>query len=297
MSMPDATHYRVTMTVADLRSLAPGPAASPAQGTNFVWLTQWLVPSGSDPNGGKNFFVYMESTNGAPPVCYSGENNEQIEGGGLIFTYPGTTQITGTTCTYTPTAPGTITITVPKANVAEVAPINNILYSVTASTLTFSGPNESLGGSVVNGFVVDGVPPNLVDVARAYDFNPAVSTSGGGDACHEGDGDGAIQGKKGGESSFHMDEDQCEDQDNEEVDVHDPGNGTDFHSTQIQSVAFNDLTKTMVVYGSGLDNGNLVTFIATGVDNGSPALDTFSITLSDGYTNAGSLLAGAITLF
>lgn len=291
MSMPDANHYRVTMTVADLRSLAPGPTASPAQGTDFVWLTQWLVPSTTDPNGGKNFFVYMESTNGGPAVCYSGENAGQLEGGGIMFTYPGKTQIVGSACSYTATAPGTITITVPTASVAEAAPINNILYSVTASTLSLLGPNEA-----VTGTTLDGILPSLVDVARAYDFNPALPTPGGGGGCHEGEGDGAIQGKKGGEADFHMQEGQCQDQSNDGVDVKDSGDGTDFHSTQIESVAFNDLTKTMVVHGSGLDNGNPVTFTATGVDNGSSLLDTFSITLSDGYTNAGRLISGAITI-
>jgi hypothetical protein len=39
-----------------------------------------------------------------------------------------------------------------------------------------------------------------------------------------------------------------------------------------------------------------VTFTAVGVDNGLTALDTFSLTLSDGYTNAGALLDGTIKL-
>jgi len=39
-----------------------------------------------------------------------------------------------------------------------------------------------------------------------------------------------------------------------------------------------------------------VTFTAVGLDTGQPALDTFSLTLSDGYSNAGNLLNGSITL-
>jgi hypothetical protein len=39
-----------------------------------------------------------------------------------------------------------------------------------------------------------------------------------------------------------------------------------------------------------------VTFTALGVDNGQTALDVFSLTLSDGYTNAGNLIDGSLTL-
>ena len=36
---------------------------------------------------------------------------------------------------------------------------------------------------------------------------------------------------------------------------------------------------------------------AVAVDNGQTSLDNFSLTLSDGYTNAGNLLDGSVTLF
>ncbi|HEX6507617.1 MAG TPA: sialidase family protein [Chloroflexota bacterium] len=164
VSMPDTTHYQIKMKVADLTSLKP---AAPTEGTDLVWLTQWLVPSQSDPKGGKNFFVYMESTNGAPPTCWSGENAETADGGGVIFTYPGNTQLTGSACTYTTKAPGTITITVPTANVSEAAPLNAILYSVTASTMALPSPANTIPSTGGLG----GTPPNLIDVAPGYDFS------------------------------------------------------------------------------------------------------------------------------
>jgi len=40
-----------------------------------------------------------------------------------------------------------------------------------------------------------------------------------------------------------------------------------------------------------------VTFTAVAVDKGQTALDAFSLTLSDGYTNTGNLLDGSVTLF
>ena len=46
--------------------------------------------------------------------------------------------------------------------------------------------------------------------------------------------------------------------------------------------------------GVGLDHGVPVSFIAVSVNNGNPALDTFSLVLSDGYANSGHLLDGII---
>jgi hypothetical protein len=117
-----------------------------------------------------------------------------------------------------------------------------------------------------------------------------------GNSCHEADGGGHIQGKHSGVASFQIDEDRCEDGDVEHVDAGDPSANMDFHSSGIQSVSFNDATHTMTIVGQGLDNGLPVTFTAVGVDNAATALDTFSLTLSDGYTNIGNLLDGTITL-
>ncbi|PYL85094.1 MAG: hypothetical protein DMF23_04315 [Verrucomicrobia bacterium] len=79
--------YQVVMKLNNL-SLAPTTAQDPD--LDLVWLTQWFVPSTSDPNGGKNFFVYGESFNGAPLQCFAGENAAQAVGGGVTLTYPGT---------------------------------------------------------------------------------------------------------------------------------------------------------------------------------------------------------------
>src|SRR5439155_7858247 len=60
--------YQVVMQLKNL-SLAPTTAQDPDP--DLVWLTQWLVPSTSDVNGGKNFFVYGESFNGPPLQCFA----------------------------------------------------------------------------------------------------------------------------------------------------------------------------------------------------------------------------------
>lgn len=295
--------YRVKMVVNNLSLTPPAPDAV------AVWLTQWLVPaspsctstSASCANGGKNPFVYFES-NGQ---CWSGENAAQLLGGGVTLTYPGTKQITAAGACSSVIGPfGTITIDVPIADVSldpGVAPISNRLFSVTASTMTLNAPPESVppnpGGFKLFTGPIGGVLFDLIDVVRAYDFVPgAGGGGGGGGGCHEADGDGHIQGENSGQASFHMDEDPCEDADAEEVDSKDPSGNMDFHSTQTLSLAFDDVAHTVTIAGLGLDNGVPVTFTAVAVDNGQTALDTFSLTLSDGYSNVGNLLDGSITL-
>ena len=145
---------------------------------------------------------------------------------------------------------------------------------------------------------IGGVLFDLIDVVRAYDFVPgAGGGGGGGGGCHEADGDGHIAGEHTGQMRFHFDADACEDGGVEGVDASDPGSNMDFHSTQFLSVGFDDVARTMTIVGTGLDNGLPVTFTAVAFDGGQPLLSTFSLTLSDGYTNAGNLLDAIITLF
>ena len=146
-------------------SLAPTIAQDPDH--DLVWLTQWFVPSATDPNGGKNFFVYAESFNGAPLQCYAGENAEQAVGGGVSLTYPGVTQLAAANCRATTGHNDTITIDVPLSNVNEPGAIDNRLHEVTASTMTLLQPANTvppvsgIGGSLFN----------LIDVAQGYTFD------------------------------------------------------------------------------------------------------------------------------
>jgi hypothetical protein len=293
--------YRVRMTINNMSLTPPAPDAV------AVWLTQWLLPA--DPgctstadscrNGGKNPFVYFES-NGS---CWSGQNAALLVGGGVTLTYPGTKQITAPgACSFMLGTLGTIQIEVPIADVSldpGVAPLSNRLFSVTASTMTLNFPPESLppnpGNFKIFSGPIGGVLFDLIDVVRAYDFVPGAGQGGGG-GCREADGDGHIQGERSGTAHFHFDADACQDGDVDEVDATDPGSNMDFHSTQLLSVAFDDVAHAITIVGVGIDNGLPVTFTAVGVDNGLTALDTFSLTLSDGYTNAGALLDGTIKL-
>lgn len=159
--------YQVTMQVNNL-SFAPTVTQDPD--LDLVWLTQWFVPSTTDPNGGKNFFVYAESFNGSALQCFAGENAEQLAGGGVSLTYPGTTQLAAPNCVATTGANGKITIDVPLSTVNEPGAIDNRLHEVTASTMTLQQransvpPLSGIGGSLFN----------LIDVAQGYVFTPAT---------------------------------------------------------------------------------------------------------------------------
>jgi hypothetical protein len=118
---------------------------------------------------------------------------------------------------------------------------------------------------------------------------------GGGIGCHEADGNGTLKGSGTSPATVSMDEDPCEDHDAETVQAHDSGSGEDFHSTQIQSVAFDDVARTVTIAGSGVDAGRAVTFLLVAQDNG--LLPSWvSLELSDGRALVGNLLTGSIQL-
>jgi hypothetical protein len=157
--------YQVVMKLNNL-SLAPTTSQDPD--LDLVWLTQWFVPSTTDPNGGKNFFVYAESFNGSAVQCFAGENAEQAVGGGVALTYPGVTQLPAANCRVTAGHNGTITIGVPLSNVNEPGAIDNLLHEVTASTMTL----QERANTVPPVFGIGGSLFNLVDVAQGYTFTP-----------------------------------------------------------------------------------------------------------------------------
>ncbi len=165
---PTAPCYRLEMQLNNL-SLAPSTAQDPDP--NLVWSTQWLVPSTTDANGGKNFHAYAESTNGGPLQCYVGENAVFLTGGGAQLSYPGNTLLPAANCQSTLGPNGTITIYVPLAMVDVPGAIDARLHEVTASTMTLTQPantNPSIGG-------IGGVLFNLIDVAQSYVADPNLA--------------------------------------------------------------------------------------------------------------------------
>jgi hypothetical protein len=222
-------------------------------------------------------------------------------GGGVTLTYPGTTQITAPgACSYTLGPMGTITIDVPIANVSldpGVAPLDpNRLYSVTASSMTYIEPAETNQPSLqpfqlftgpIGGDLFD-----LIDVVRGYDAVP--SGGGGGGGCHSNHGDGHIAGAHGGTAHFTVDADNCGG--NHGQVHHSDDDGTNFDSTTILSVGFDDVEHTVTIVGLGEDNGEEVGFTAVEIDGVAPMVEQFQITLSNGYWDSGPLLDGEIDI-
>jgi hypothetical protein len=232
----------------------------------------------------------MESVAGGAASFWVGQNAVTTNGGGVMLTYPGSTAVTGS---YTATAPGIITIDIPVSVVTEPKPLDNLLYSVTTASMTLNGNAEVPPDLLTSG--IGGNLFNLVDVAPAYDFDPARPTPPF-YTCHPADGDGSVNGRYGGSAHFHFDRDACEgDGAPESVDEQDPGSATDFHSTSLTAATFDDITHTVTLIGDGTNAGRPVSFTMVGVDNGIlPGI--FSLALSDGYAISGALLSGSIQL-
>ena len=151
VSRPDPQHYRFKIKVQDLTSLSV-PAT--LGGTDAVWLVRWEVP---DPNGaGHTYFAAMESDGGQTPTFFDGETSTISDTHGKFMTYPGAHTIQGT---YTATAPGVITLTVPIADVGGNA--NATLYSITGLSVTQTTPSSS-GTAIFN----------QIDATQAFDFTP-----------------------------------------------------------------------------------------------------------------------------
>lgn len=149
VSMPDTQHYRFKFEVQDLTSLAV-PAT--LGGTDAVWLIRWEV---ADPTGaGHTYFAAMESDSGAAPSFFDGETSSVNTTHAKFLTYPPKNTIQGS---YTATSPGTITLTVPVADVDGNA--SAVLTSITGLTVTQTTAS-STGSTIFN----------QIDATKPFDF-------------------------------------------------------------------------------------------------------------------------------
>ena len=105
-----------------------------------------------------------------------------------------------------------------------------------------------------------------------------------------------MQGKSGGKAHFDSHEDDCRNVHTEDYSDSSAGNSANFHSTQVNSVTYDNVKHAATIVGSGTNNGLPVTFTIVAVDSSLVPPGLFSITLSDGYSNSGNLLSGSITV-
>lgn len=149
VTMPDSAHYRFTIQVQNLSTLAV-PAT--LGGTDAVWLVRWEVPDAA--GAGHTYFAAMESDAGGAPTFYDGETQSVDTTHAKFLTYPPAQTIQGN---YTPS--GTITLTVPVADVGGNS--RATLYSLTGLSVT-QNEAASTGSAIFN----------PIDATVPFDFKP-----------------------------------------------------------------------------------------------------------------------------
>jgi len=177
VSMADATHLRVTLTVNDANlqnDLGPDPSLGGA--TSDVWLVRWdfdpaAEPQNTTPGG---FYVAMEN-NQSGQTFYDGAvlTDPDLQNPTLFtFAYPSGHAVTGSV------SGDTITWTVPTADVGTPK-VGDELFEVQANTVTEAFPNQASNDGGVGIFNVGGstLAPNLADQSPAYDAPLAVTAS------------------------------------------------------------------------------------------------------------------------
>jgi hypothetical protein len=293
----DGSTLRVTMRVIDL-SDPTGTASAITGTTNLQYVTRWQF-------GNTLYYAAMENTPANQQLLYYAGKVRSIDLCSVsacfphVLTYPepnfgGTTEPGTISCPETPSAsnPCSVTISVPVGDIG--------MTPTTAATSLL----EEVGGYALAATIQEGAETNAtaqsdtvpleIDGVCCYNFKASVQ-NGPPPACHEADGNGDIHSARNGKASFSMDEDRCEDQDNEDLHAQDTDATMNFQSTAIQSAVFNDATNSVTLVGAGTNNGNPVTFTAVAI-HGLAGVGAFTLTLSDGYTNSGTLLAGSIEL-
>ncbi|MDQ6708989.1 MAG: glycoside hydrolase [Candidatus Dormibacteraeota bacterium] len=294
----DPSRLLVRLQVANLNTL-PNATDGILGGAYVDYLTSWNyhIPGGTQEtfdSTGNIYYAYLEVNlaSGTVTGVYDGNTCSIATTHPKSLVYPGQNAISYRI----DNASGTIDLFVPRAQVGN-PPVGATLYSVTGHTVSqplASGPfNCTTRDPNRNNQDPSGQIFNVYDKSAAY---TSVLTVSSGTGCQEGDGGGEIHGKNGGNASFQSDEDGCQDGDVNGEQFKDSGAGEDFQSTEVRSVQHDNAAGTMTVSGVGLSKGLPVTYVI--VEQAATALTPalYTIQLSDGYVNTGSLISGVITI-
>jgi hypothetical protein len=290
----------VTTRIVDLSH--PAATAAGIPGTAYLqYVTRWQM-------GNTLYYAAMENTALNNPIFFAGKA-QSVDLCSVsacfphVITYPeplpasggsgpgftGSMESGSINCPSAPSAnnPCTLTINVKVADVDN--PTSSSLLEEVGS-YSFASLHQS--GAIMNPQAEADEVPLEVDGVCCYNTRPQPPTP---PPCHAADGSGDEPGNKGGSAHFSFHHDDCGLQPESET-FSDPSSGTDFHSTQVNSVAYDNVAHTVTIAGLGTNNGLPVAFTIVAVDSSLAPPGLFSITLSDGYTNSGSLLSGSITL-
>ena len=108
------------------------------------------------------------------------------------------------------------------------------------------------------------------------------------------DGDGDVQDSGGHKGHMHFHKGGCGHNDGDGVQHDDDQQGHHFQSTSVDSAQYSTALdgRTVVITGTGVDNGLPVAFTLTAIDHDGLLPGAYTLVLSDGYTLAGTLLDG-----
>jgi len=281
----------VTTRIVDLTN--PTTTAERITGTNFLqYVTRWQM-------GNTIYFAAMENTALNQPIFYAGKA-QSVDLCSVSACFPhvitysepglgGATETGSIKCPNAPSASNPCTLTI-NVNVADVGnPTSSSLLEEVGS-YSFASAHQS--GATTNAQAEADDVPLEIDGVCCYNTLPQPPQP---PQCRQADGNGDEPGSNGGKAHFSFHEDDCNQQPESE-DFSDPSSGTDFHSTQVNSVAYDTVAHAVTIAGLGTNNGLPVAFTIVAVDSSLVPPGMFSITLSNGYSNSGSLLTGAITL-
>jgi hypothetical protein len=296
----DGTTLRATTRVLDTRN--PRATATTLTGATLLqFVTRWQM-------GKTIFYAGMENTLANKPSFYAGKA-QSIDLCSVsacfphVLVYPevpysgapkesGLPESGSVSCPASPSTdnPCVIRINVKVADVGSPT-ASSLLEEVGSYAFATSHPDAVTTNAQAE---ADSVPLEI-DGVCCFNFKADVA-NGPLPTCTDRHGNGEIKGRESGKASFDFDIDDCKTNDQNFVSEQDRGSNTDFRSSAIQAVVFDEGTRSLTVFGTGTNAGHPVTFTMVAVDNGSAAPGTFSLTLSDGYQVSGTLLSGLIRL-
>ncbi len=144
---------------------------------------------------------------------------------------------------------------------------------------------STVGGNRYGWIVMDEIPDLPIDNSLRTGL------------CHNGDGDGDVEGNDSHKAHMHFHKNSCESS-NDDVEEDDEDSGAHFQSTAINAATFvpDEDSETATIIGTGLHNGLPVGFTMVAVDNQGLAPAVYTLILTDGYVITGNVITGGIVL-
>ena len=281
----------LTTKIVDLSN--PAATAAKLTGTAFLqYVTRWQM-------GNTIYYGAMENTVLNRPMFYAGAA-QSVDLCSVsacfphVITYPepglgGSAENGNVKCPSAPSASNPCTLTI-NVNVADVGKPTSSSLLEEVGSYSFASAHQS--GATTNAQAEADDVPLEIDGVCCYNTRPQPPQP---PVCRQANGNGHVPAKNSGEAAFNFHQDTCALQP-PSVAFSDLNSGVNFQSTQLTSATYDDAAHTVTIMGTGTDNGLPATFTIVATDSTLIPPGMFSITLSDGYINNGSLLDGSIQL-